>query len=189
SGRGGGGGGGGGGARGWGAGAGGTGPGRAQRKVRRRAGQLADRARHRQCGRRRLRRADPRPPNHRREGVPGAEPDVIVHFMLNGEPFEADVEALTVLLDLLRGRGMTGTKEGCGVGVCGACAVLVDGSPVSSCLMPVPCCEGADVWTAEGLARREPALVDAFLEHEALQCGACTPGQVVAAAALIADPA
>ena len=109
--------------------------------------------------------------------------------MLNGEPFEADVEALTVLLDLLRGRGLTGTKEGCGVGVCGACAVLVDGSPVSSCLMPVPCCEGADVWTAEGLARREPALVDAFLEHEALQCGACTPGQLVAAAALIADPA
>jgi len=114
---------------------------------------------------------------------------VIVHFTLNGDPFEADVEALTVLLDLLRGRGMTGTKEGCGVGVCGACAVLVDGSPVSSCLMPVPCCGGADVWTAEGLARREPALVDAFLEHEALQCGACTPGQLVAAAALIADPA
>jgi aerobic-type carbon monoxide dehydrogenase small subunit (CoxS/CutS family) len=113
---------------------------------------------------------------------------VIVHFRLNGEPFDADVEALTVLLDLLRSRGMTGTKEGCGVGVCGACAVLVDGSPVSSCLMPVPCCEGADVWTAEGLARREPALVDAFLEHEALQCGACTPGQLVAAAALIADP-
>ena len=113
---------------------------------------------------------------------------MIVHFRLNGEPFDADVEALTVLLDLLRSRGMTGTKEGCGVGVCGACAVLVDGSPVSSCLMPVPCCEGADVWTAEGLARREPALVDAFLEHEALQCGACTPGQLVAAAALIADP-
>jgi aerobic-type carbon monoxide dehydrogenase small subunit (CoxS/CutS family) len=113
---------------------------------------------------------------------------VIVHFRLNGEPFDADVEALTILLDLLRSRGMTGTKEGCGVGVCGACAVLVDGSPVSSCLMPVPCCEGADVWTAEGLARREPALVDAFLEHEALQCGACTPGQLVAAAALIADP-
>ena len=114
---------------------------------------------------------------------------MIVHFRLNGEPLEADVEALTVLLDLVRGRGLTGTKEGCGVGVCGACAVLVDGSPVSSCLMPVPCCEGADVWTAEGLARREPALVDAFLEHEALQCGACTPGQLVAAAALIADPA
>ena len=113
---------------------------------------------------------------------------MIVHFRLNGEPFDADVEALTILLDLLRSRGMTGTKEGCGVGVCGACAVLVDGSPVSSCLMPVPCCEGADVWTAEGLARREPALVDAFLEHEALQCGACTPGQLVAAAGLIADP-
>ncbi len=113
---------------------------------------------------------------------------MIVHFRLNGEPFDADVEALTILLDLLRSRGMTGTKEGCGVGVCGACAVLVDGSPVSSCLMPVPCCEAADVWTAEGLARREPALVDAFLEHEALQCGACTPGQLVAAAALIAGP-
>lgn len=113
---------------------------------------------------------------------------MIVHFTVNGEPFDADVEALTILLDLLRSRGMTGTKEGCGVGVCGACAVLVDGSPVSSCLMPVPCCEGADVWTAEGLARREPALVDAFLEHEALQCGACTPGQLVAAAGLIADP-
>ena len=110
---------------------------------------------------------------------------MIVHFKLNGEPLEADVEALTLLIDLLRGHGLTGTKEGCGVGVCGACAVLMDGSPVSSCLMPVPCCDGAAVWTAEGLARREPALVDLFLENEALQCGACTPGQLVAAAAFI----
>jgi carbon-monoxide dehydrogenase small subunit len=105
-------------------------------------------------------------------------------FTLNGEPVVADAPAGMLLLDFLRDRGMTGTKEGCGVGVCGTCSVLVDRRAVSSCLYLVACADGADVWTVEGLAISEPELIDAFVQHEGLQCGICTPGQVVAAAAL-----
>jgi aerobic carbon-monoxide dehydrogenase small subunit len=89
-----------------------------------------------------------------------------------------------LLLDLIRGLGLTGTKEGCDVGVCGLCTVLVNDLPVSSCLYLAACADGADVWTVEGLAREEPALIRAFAEREGMQCGICTPGQVVAAAAL-----
>lgn len=111
-----------------------------------------------------------------------------LHLTLNGEPVGAEIEPYTVLLDWLRARGLTGGKEGCSVGICGACAVLLDGKPVSACLLLAGCCEGAELWTVEGIARREPELVDAFLEREALQCGACTPGQLVAAAALKHNP-
>ncbi|HLQ60812.1 MAG TPA: (2Fe-2S)-binding protein [Candidatus Acidoferrales bacterium] len=104
---------------------------------------------------------------------------------LNGEPLAAEIAPDTLLLDFLRQRGLTGTKEGCGVGVCGACTVLVRNQPVSSCLMLAGCAEGAEVWTVEGLAAREPDLARAFEEKEALQCGICTPGQLVAAAAYL----
>jgi len=102
---------------------------------------------------------------------------------LNGDPASADITATSSLLDLLRSLGLTGTKEGCRIGVCGLCTVLVDGLPVSSCIYLAACAEGADVWTVEGISRRDPDLVDAFVSCEGMQCGICTPGQVVTAAA------
>jgi aerobic carbon-monoxide dehydrogenase small subunit len=105
-------------------------------------------------------------------------------FTLNGEAVDADIEPDVLLIDLIRGLGLTGTKEACGVGVCGLCTVLVEDLPVSSCIYLAACAEGAEVWTVEGLAREEPGLIRAFVEQEGMQCGICTPGQVVAAAAL-----
>ena len=102
-------------------------------------------------------------------------------FTLNGTPTSTDVEPDALLLDVLRGLGWTGTKEGCAVGVCGACTTLVNEVPVSSCIYLAPCAEGAAIWTVEGLAKRAPDLVEAFVEHEGMQCGICTPGQVVSA--------
>lgn len=107
-----------------------------------------------------------------------------ISFTLNGSPVAAEAAADVLLVDLIRGLGLTGTKEACGVGVCGACTVLVDGLPVSSCIYLAACAEGASVWTVEGLAREEPGLIRAFVEQEGMQCGICTPGQVVTAAAL-----
>jgi aerobic-type carbon monoxide dehydrogenase small subunit (CoxS/CutS family) len=103
---------------------------------------------------------------------------------LNGEPVALDVRGDALLLDVVRQLGLTGTKEGCGVGVCGACTVLVDDDPVSSCICLAGCAQGRRVWTVEGVARRHPELVAAFVEHEGVRCGACTAGQLVAAAAL-----
>jgi aerobic-type carbon monoxide dehydrogenase small subunit (CoxS/CutS family) len=109
---------------------------------------------------------------------------VKLSFTLNGAAADADIEPDVLLVDLIRDRGLTGTKEACGVGVCGLCTVLVNDLPVSSCLYLAACADGADVWTAEGLAREDPGLVQAFVSQEGMQCGICTPGQVVAAAAL-----
>jgi len=109
---------------------------------------------------------------------------VKLSFTLNGEAVRTTAEPGVLLVDLVRDLGLTGTKEACGVGVCGLCTVLVNDLPVSSCLYLAACAEGADVWTVEGLASREPGLIDAFVEHEGMQCGICTPGQVAAAAAL-----
>jgi aerobic-type carbon monoxide dehydrogenase small subunit (CoxS/CutS family) len=106
-----------------------------------------------------------------------------VRFRLNGLSREADVPATATLLELVRGLGLTGTKEGCRIGVCGLCTVLVDDLPVSSCLYLAPCAEGRHVWTVEGVAGRRPEIAAAFVECEGMQCGICTPGQVVAAAA------
>lgn len=109
-----------------------------------------------------------------------------VDFELNGSAMRCEVGATDPLLEVLRGLGLTGTKEGCGVGVCGLCTVRVGDRPVSSCLYLAPCVEGKKVWTVEGVAESEPALVDAFVEHEGMQCGICTPGQVVTASSLAA---
>lgn len=106
-----------------------------------------------------------------------------------------ETEPWTPLLDVLRERaGLTGTKAGCAIGVCGLCSVLVDGKLVSACLLPVAAVAGWDVTTVEGLAQggRLSALQEAFIEHGGFQCGICTPGQLVAATALLrerADPA
>jgi aerobic-type carbon monoxide dehydrogenase small subunit (CoxS/CutS family) len=112
-----------------------------------------------------------------------------LEFSLNGHPVTVDVPVTASLLDVVRDLGLTGTKEGCRVGVCGVCSVLVDGSPVSSCLYLAPCAAGRDVWTVEGLAASRPELARRFAELEAMQCGICTPGQVVMAAAASPDPA
>ncbi|HEX6198381.1 MAG TPA: (2Fe-2S)-binding protein [Jiangellaceae bacterium] len=105
-------------------------------------------------------------------------------FHLNGRMIELEAGPTAFLVDVLRSTGLTGTKEGCGMGVCGACTVLVDDRPVSSCLYLAPCVDGADVWTVEGLAERFPQVVDAFVAEEGMQCGICTPGQVAAVCAL-----
>lgn len=107
-----------------------------------------------------------------------------VTMKLNGEPFEADAPPEALLVDVLRLNGYTGTKEGCGVGVCGACTVLVDDVPVASCIYLAALAEGRDVWTVEGLTAKDKDLLDAFVEKEGMQCGICTPGQVVSAYAL-----
>ena len=94
------------------------------------------------------------------------------------------------LLDVLREEcGLTGTKEGCGEGECGACTVLVDGQPVDSCLVPVAHVNGAVVTTIEGVgaSRQGRALQDAFVECGGAQCGICTPGMIVAALPLRPD--
>jgi len=92
------------------------------------------------------------------------------------------------LLDVLREDcGLTGTKEGCGEGECGACTVLVDGAPLNSCLVPVAQVAGARVTTIEGLGGDHP-LQRAFVEHGGAQCGICTPGMILAAVALGKKP-
>jgi carbon-monoxide dehydrogenase small subunit len=111
-----------------------------------------------------------------------------VSFSLNGLAREVDVPATASLLEVIRELGLTGTKEGCRIGVCGVCSVLADGLPVSSCLYLAPCAEGAQVWTVEGLASEQPQVAEAFARCEGMQCGICTPGQVVAAAAYPDSP-
>ena len=114
---------------------------------------------------------------------------------VNGAPTELDVPGMRRLLDVLReDLALTGTKEGCGEGECGACTVLVDGAPVDSCLVPVCQVAGADVRTVEGLAapsvdEGEPPAMDplqiAFLQTGGAQCGICTPGMLMAARAYL----
>ena len=111
-----------------------------------------------------------------------------MRFTLNGEPRRVDSHPMTRLLDVLReDYALTGTKEGCGEGECGACTVLVDGAPVNSCLVPVAQIAGARVTTIEGLRGRHP-LQQAFVEHGGAQCGICTPGMILAAVALGKHP-
>ena len=111
-----------------------------------------------------------------------------MRFTLNGAEVEVEAPAMKRLLDVLREEcGLTGTKEGCGEGECGACTVLVDGLPVVSCLVPFAQVSGARVETIEGLGGRHP-LQRAFAEHSGAQCGICTPGMIMAAVALGPNP-
>jgi carbon-monoxide dehydrogenase small subunit len=106
---------------------------------------------------------------------------------LNGTPTEVDAHPMKRLLDVLREEcGLTGTKEGCGEGECGACTVLVNGEPVCSCLVPWAHVEGASVTTIEGL--EDHPLQNAFMDHVGAQCGICTPGMILAAIALGENP-
>ncbi len=111
-----------------------------------------------------------------------------VSTKINGDATEFLCEPEETLLDVLRDRlGMTGTKEGCGTGDCGACSVTIDGRLVCSCLVLGAEAEGAEVGTIEGVADGEALhpLQKKFLEHAALQCGVCTPGFLVAAKSLL----
>ena len=104
-----------------------------------------------------------------------------MRFTLNGAAREADVHPMKRLLDVLREDfALTGTKEGCGEGECGACTVLIDGEPVCSCLVPAAQAEGATVLTIEGLDDAHP-LQRRFMDEIGAQCGACTPGMIMAA--------
>ena len=107
---------------------------------------------------------------------------------INGKQRRLKVPPMARLLDVLREDcGLTGTKEGCGEGECGACTVLVDGVAVDSCLVPMAHVEGRKVVTIEGAAaakRSAKALQNAFVEHGGAQCGICTPGMIMAACTL-----
>jgi carbon-monoxide dehydrogenase small subunit len=110
-------------------------------------------------------------------------------FFVNGDPVEVQVPGMRRLLDVLReDLGLTGTKEGCGEGECGACSVLLDGAVVDSCLVPICQVDGVSVRTVEGLGGAEQLgdLQAAFLETGGAQCGICTPGMLMAAEAFLA---
>ncbi|GDX71028.1 ferredoxin [Chloroflexota bacterium] len=113
---------------------------------------------------------------------------MIVNVEVNGERQELLTEPYRTLLDLLRDNlSLTGTKEGCGTGDCGACTVLLDGRPVNSCLVLAPEAEGRHVTTVEGLAEdnRLHPIQTAFIDEGGLQCGICTPGMLMSAVALL----
>lgn len=113
-----------------------------------------------------------------------------IRFELNGTPVTATVPANRTLLHLLRDDlGLTGAKEGCSVGVCGACSVLLDGELLSSCILPAVFVDDRSVTTVEGLATdgRLTPVQDAFIRHGGFQCGICTPGQLISATALLAE--
>jgi len=113
-----------------------------------------------------------------------------LQFHLNGATVDTNVEAWVTLLDLLRDKlELTGTKKGCDHGQCGACTVLVDGKRINSCLTLAVMQNGKEITTVEGLADGETlsSLQQAFIDHDAFQCGYCTPGQLCSAKGLISE--
>ena len=113
-----------------------------------------------------------------------------IQCMINGQHVERDIDADTRLLDFIRETlHLTGTKEGCGEGECGACTVLMDGKAVNSCLVLAMQADGANVITVEGLAEGHALhpIQQAYVETGAVQCGFCTPGFIMATYALLQD--
>jgi len=113
---------------------------------------------------------------------------MIVSFTINDESRTIDVLPMARLLDVLREQcHLTGTKEGCGEGECGACTVILDGQIVNSCLVPVAQVNGSSITTIEGVAQQDQlhAVQQAFIDHGGAQCGICTPGMVLAAVDLL----
>jgi len=111
-----------------------------------------------------------------------------IKFTLNGKVIVVEVPPHWTLLRLLREKlGLTGTKEGCGIGECGACTVLMDGIPVNACLVLAPKVEGREIETIEGIGSRESLhpLQKSFIDHGAIQCGFCTPGILMSSKALL----
>ncbi|RLA75971.1 MAG: (2Fe-2S)-binding protein [Deltaproteobacteria bacterium] len=112
----------------------------------------------------------------------------LISLTVNGETHEVVVEPRTTLLEVLRDSlGLTGAKEGCSLGNCGACTVLLDGRPVLSCLLLAVEAQGKEIVTIEGLAEGSKLhpLQEAFVEHGAVQCGFCIPGMILSAKALL----
>ena len=111
-----------------------------------------------------------------------------VNFTVNGETRRVDVFPMARLLDVLREElKLTGTKEGCGEGECGACTVIIDGQIVNSCLVPMAQVQGTEITTIEGVAVGDDlhAVQQAFIDHGGAQCGICTPGMILAAVDLL----
>ena len=112
---------------------------------------------------------------------------VPIRFKLNGKDMDLEVGAGETTLHTLRGRlGLKGTKEGCGIGECGACTIVVDGKAVNACLMLAAQLDGREVQTVEGLPEQDrlSPLQETFLDHHAVQCGFCTPGILMSTQAL-----
>jgi carbon-monoxide dehydrogenase small subunit len=111
-----------------------------------------------------------------------------ISLKVNGQQYSLEVDAKDLLLHVIRERiGLTGTKEGCGTGECGACTVLIDGIPINSCLYLAVKAEGKEVLTIEGLgaAANLHPLQQAFIDNAAVQCGYCAPGMLLSAKALL----
>jgi xanthine dehydrogenase YagT iron-sulfur-binding subunit len=126
--------------------------------------------------------------------VPAANPDatapIDITLTVNGTQRAVTVEPRTTLLEALRFHlGLTGTKQGCSLGQCGACTVLVDGRRIDSCLTLAVMQQGRTITTIEGLAKGDVLhpLQQAFIDHDAMQCGYCTPGQIMSGVGLIAE--
>jgi aerobic-type carbon monoxide dehydrogenase small subunit (CoxS/CutS family) len=111
---------------------------------------------------------------------------VRITVQLNGRPTELECEPDEMLLEVLRREGLSSVRATCGIGVCGACTVLVDGSPLSGCLTLVGLLDGREVTTVEGLGGADP-VQRAFVESHGFQCGWCTPGFVLTSKALLAE--
>jgi len=112
----------------------------------------------------------------------------LIELKVNGEVYEVAVEPRRTLLEVLRENlGLTGTKQGCNEGECGACTVLMEGEPVNSCLVLAVEARNKDILTIEGLAEGQQLhpIQEAFIEHGAFQCGFCTPGMILSAKALL----
>ena len=115
--------------------------------------------------------------------------DVSIQLTINGTPYTVTVPSRRTLVDLIRyDLGLTGTKEACSVGVCGACTVLLNGRMVAACIMLACQADGADITTIEGVAGADgqlDPLQQSFIDHGGFQCGICTPGQIIAARSLL----
>jgi aerobic-type carbon monoxide dehydrogenase small subunit (CoxS/CutS family) len=112
----------------------------------------------------------------------------VVRLHINGSEVVVEVDGSTPLLWVLRDHiGLTGTKYSCGIGMCGSCTIHLDGRAVRSCSLPVAQAVGAEITTIEGLAQAEHPLIQAWVDADVPQCGYCQPGQIMTAAALLAE--
>ena len=113
-----------------------------------------------------------------------------VNVTVNGKPYSAEVPTYRTLVDFLRyDLGLTGTKETCSIGVCGACTIMLDGAMTASCIILAVRADGADIQTIEGVANGDELhpVQEAFIANGGFQCGACTPGQIMASKALLEE--